>query len=181
MKRIDNEKILDMIYDLADGAGMRIDDFMAKLERDYGVEAPIPEGIPEEIALEIAEARELKKRERADRRKAESDTAAEAEIKLFRELFPDVSSDEIPDEVWEDVENGADLAHAYAFYALKNSSEREYAEGVNRRNSEKGAAAGGDGATEPVYSKEQVERMSGGDVRKNYKSIVRAMKSWKFN
>ena len=66
MKRIDNEKILDMIYDLADGAGMRIDDFMAKLERDYGVEAPIPEGIPEEIALEIAEARELKKRERAD-------------------------------------------------------------------------------------------------------------------
>jgi hypothetical protein len=36
------------------------------------------------------------------------------------------------------------------------------------------------GNTEPSFTKEQVERMSGGDVRKNYKSILKAMKSWKF-
>ncbi|MBP5156138.1 MAG: hypothetical protein J6252_06125 [Clostridia bacterium] len=180
MKKINNEQILDMIYDLADAAGMRIGEFMEKLGEEYGVKA-LPDDLPEEIAAELAEARELKKRERDSARKAESDAAAAEEIKRFRELFPNVGADSIPEEVWEDVAAGADLPHAYAFYIIKGEGEKTYADAVNRRNSEKGAAARGDGTAEPVYTKDEVEKMSGGEVRKNYKNIVRAMKNWRFN
>ncbi|MBO4277696.1 MAG: hypothetical protein J5925_04810 [Clostridia bacterium] len=180
MKKINNEQILDMIYDLADAAGMRIDGFMEKLGEEYGVKA-IPDGLPDEIAAELAEARELKKKERAAAKKAESENAAAAEIKRFREIFPGVNAEDIPEEVWEDVAAGADLPHAYAFYRIRGEGEKTYADEVNRRNSEKGAAAAGDGATEPAYTKDDVEKMSGGEVRKNYKNIVRAMKNWRFN
>ena len=180
MKKINNEQILDMIYDLADAAGMRIGELMEKLGEEYGVKA-IPDGLPEEIAAELAEARELKKRERDNAKKAESDAAAAEEIKRFRELFPEVNAESIPEEVWEDVAAGTDLPHAYAFYIIKGEGEKTYADAVNRRNSEKGAAARGDGTAEPVYTKDDVEKMSGGEVRKNYKNIVRAMKNWRFN
>ena len=64
MKRINNEQILDRIYDLADEAGLRIDDFMARLEADYGENLPDLEGIPQEIADELLSAREIKKEQK---------------------------------------------------------------------------------------------------------------------
>ena len=51
---------------------------------------------------------------------------------------------------------------------------------MNRRNGETSAAVG-DPAAEQEITKEQVERMSGKDVRKNYKNIIHAMKNWRFN
>ena len=61
MKRINNEEILDKIYDLADAQGLRIDEFMVRLEEDFGEALPSLDGIPEEIASELIDARESKK------------------------------------------------------------------------------------------------------------------------
>lgn len=179
MKRIDNEKILDMIYDLADGAGMRIDEFMEQVEKQFGTEEAIPEGIPESLAEEIMQAREDKKRRRAEEKQIEADAEAENDVKKFRELFPGVSAEDIPDEVWEDAAKGISLPYAYALYKVMNDELAGYAESVNRKNSEKGARAYSDGSTEQAFTKEQVEKMSGKDVRKNYKGIINAMKSWR--
>lgn len=181
MKSINNEQILNMIYDFADIAGMRIGDFMERLAEQFGGYKELPDGIPEDVAEEIYAGREAIKRERAAARQAESDAATQEEIKKFREIFPDVETESIPDEVWEDVADGANLAHAYALYLVQNESLANYADGVNRRNSERGITATSDGSTEPIYTKEQVEHMSENDVRKNYKGIVNAMKNWRFN
>ena len=180
MKKIDNEKILDVIYDLADNADMRIGEFIEKLEEEYG-EAWIPEGIPEEIANELAEGRAAKKRERDAAKQSESESKAAEEIRRFREVFPDVKAENIPEEVWEAVSEGIPLAYAYALYKVESDGLSSYADEVNKRNSEKGAAAVSEGPTEPDYTKEQVENMSGKDVRRNYKGIVKAMKHWRFN
>ena len=39
-----------------------------------------------------------------------------ADIALLKELFPALSAEEIPDEVWESVKNGESLAASYALY-----------------------------------------------------------------
>lgn len=181
MKRINNEQILDTVYDLADAAGMRIDEFLETLEERFGEETPLPDGIPEEIADELYAARASKKEERRKKRVAKSSEEAAEEIKRFREVFPEVAAESIPDEVWEDVAAGATLAHAYALYSVENELLNRHASGINMRNSQKSAAASSDGSTEPVFTREQVEKMDGKDIKNNYKGILRAMKSWRFN
>lgn len=180
MKRINNEQILDTIYDLADAAGMRIDEFIAKLEEDFGEKLPDLENIPEEIANELIEAREAKKKARKEGRIKKSETEAAEEIARFREIFPDVKPEDIPESVWDDVSEGASLLHAYALYTVTQDSLKRHANDVNERNSKRGAAADSQGSTEPVFTKEQVEKMSGKDIKSNYKGILNAMKNWRF-
>ena len=181
MKRINNEQILDRIYDLADEAGMRIDDFMARLEADYGERLPDLEGIPQEIADELLSAREIKKEQKKQDRIKQGEADAEAEIKRFREIFPDAKAEDIPDEVWDAVAQGESLAGAYALFLIAEEKLNEYASDVNDRNSRSSAKAVSDGATEPVFTKELVAKMSNKDVKSNYKGILKAMKNWKFN
>jgi hypothetical protein len=69
--------------------------------------------IPEEVAREIVEARELK----AKIAKEESDRKSYLE---FIENFPGVDANKIPTEVWEIVAKGKDLTSAYALYQVKN-------------------------------------------------------------
>ncbi len=180
MQRINNEMILDTVYDLADAAGMRIDRFMQKVKETFGEKEASLEGLPEDVAQELIAARESKKQLARDRREKERESANNAEIKSFREIFPDVSADDIPEEVWDDVAGGASLSHAYALYAARQSRLDDYAQDINRRNGETSAAAGDPAAGQEI-TKEQVERMSGKDVRNNYKNIIHAMKNWRFN
>ena len=57
MKTINNEKILDVIYDLADSNGMRIDRFLELIEEEFGAQPISTEGLPEEIVTELENAR----------------------------------------------------------------------------------------------------------------------------
>ncbi len=179
MKKINNEQILDVIYDLADLNGVRIDEFIERVEEEFGEQLPTLDGIPEEIAEELKSARENKKEMRKKKRLERTEEETNAEIKAFREIFPEVTTEDIPDEVWEDVQNGASLVHAFSLFLVKNEMLKKHAEGVNERNSDKGAIADSNGSTEPVFTKELVEKMSGKDVKNNYKGIIKAMKNWR--
>lgn len=179
MKKINNEQILDRIYDLADAKGMKINDFMSMLEEDYGEKMPDTEGLPQEIADELNKARENKKAMRKQARMQKSEQEAAEDIKKFRELFPDVTAEDIPEEIWEAVANGESLVNAYALYKITEENLNRHAEDVNGRNALMGAKAASDGSTEPVFTKEAVEKMSDRDVKKNYKGILKSMKNWK--
>ncbi len=181
LKRINNEQILDTIYDLADGLGLRIDQFLERVEEEFGEQPINTDGLPEEVVNALDEARENKKSQRRQARAQKSSEEMSAEIKKFREIFPDVSADDIPETVWEDVQNGETLSYAYAYHLATSDALNRYADGINQRNSNAGAYASSDGATEPVYTKEQVEKMSGKEIKNNYKNILSAMKNWKFN
>jgi len=179
LKRINNEQILDTIYDLADSLGLRIDEFLERVEEEFG-EQPIDlNGLSENIIYELNQARDTKKQQRRLAREQKNKEEINADIKRFRAIFPEVPADDIPDSVWEDVQNGASLAHAYALYLIESEQDSARAERINRKNGESGAVAGSDGSLEPVFTKEQVEKMTGRDVKKNYKNILKAMKNWK--
>lgn len=178
MKRINNEAILDAIYDLADANGLRIDEFMERLDEEFGEQPIDTAGLPENVIAELDAARGYRAEQRKNARNAKNEAAMSEDIKRFRELFPEISADDIPESVWEEVENGVSLAHAYALYTLTEESLKRVADGVNRRNGGIGAKAESAGSTEPAFTKEQVERMSAKDVKNNYKSILKAMKNW---
>lgn len=181
MKRINNEQILDTIYDLADSMGLRIDQFIERVEEEFGDQPINTAGLPQDVVNELNNARENKKNQRKIDRQKKNETEMTQEIKKFREIFPDVSPEDIPETVWEDVQNGATLSHAYALHIASQDALNRYASGVNERNGKAGAYASSDGSTEPVFTKEQVEKMSNKDIKSNYKGILNAMKNWKFN
>jgi hypothetical protein len=130
-----------------------------------------------DILLEAAKG--YKNEQRTIKRKKQQESDMQADIKRFRELFPDTSAEEIPDSVWAEVENGIPLAHAFALYTVTQQSINALAEEVNRRNGNASAAATLESASEPVFTKEAVEKMSQKDIKSNYKNILKAMKSWR--
>ena len=91
-----------------------------------------------------------------------------------------MKGEEIPESVWEDTAGGADLAHAYALYLIEEQSKGDRAETVNRENELRSASVQNGGSTEPSFTREEVEKMSPKDVSKNYKHILRSMRSWKY-
>ncbi len=182
-KPLTNDRILDIVYDIADARGLRIDDFLELLQSDYA-DSPVAYadgGLPPEIVEELNNAKALRREKRESKRKADEAEALKADVAAFRELFPDVKTDEIPKAVWDEVSDGMDLRHAYALYALTNRESGGRAERANRDAASRSGAAASDvsGSTEPSYTPEQIERMSVRDIAKNYGSVVRSMKNWR--
>ena len=177
---INNEQVLDVIYDLASANGMRIDQFLETLQDAYGDPTFDTENLPEDVVAELEQAKTLRKESRDAKKKEQDALKRKEDIAAFRKQFPEVKAEEIPDTVWEEVAGGMDLLHAYAYYLLTKDADGGHATAVNEENSKRSAAATGDGSTEPSFTREQVEKMSRGDVKKNYKNILRSMSKWKF-
>lgn len=177
---INNEQVLDVIYDLASANGMRIDQFVETLKEAYGDPAIDTTDLPEDVIAELEQAKLLRKENRETKKKEQAAAKRKEDIDAFRKQFPEVKAQEIPESVWEEVAGGMDLLHAYAYYMLTKESDGGHAQQVNLDNSQRSAAATGDGSTEPSFTREEVEKMSRGDVKKNYKNILRSMSKWKF-
>ncbi len=179
MKTVNNEKVLDVVYDLASSMGMRIGDFLERLQADYGDPVINIEGLPEDVVAELENAKSLRKESREAKRQSEEKAKRDKDIADFRAQFPDVAAADIPEEVWAEVASGMDLLHAYAFYLMTNGRNGTRAEAVNKGNLERSAPALGEGSTEPAFTREEVEKMSQKDVKSNFKNILRSMKKWK--
>lgn len=179
MKTVNNEQVLDVVYDLASSMGLRIGEFLDRLQEDYGDPVFDTAGLPAEVIAELEHAKTLRKESRAAKRAGEEETRRNKDIAAFREQFPDLSAEEIPEEVWAEVASGMDLLHAYAYYLMTKGKKGDRADAVNKDNLERSAPALGEGSTEPSFTREEVERMSQKDVKKNYKNILRSMSKWK--
>lgn len=102
-----------------------------------------------------------------------------ADIETLRALFPELTPEQIPEEVWKKVSEGESLAASYALFYLKEQKEKERIETHNRENEEKALGKiRQDKASEEYYSPETVRKMSQKEVRKNYDAILRSMDRW---
>ena len=102
-----------------------------------------------------------------------------ADIETLRALFPELTPEHIPEEVWKKVSEGESLAASYALFYLKEQKEKERIETHNRENEEKALGKiRQDKASEEYYSPETVRKMSQKEVRKNYDAILRSMDRW---
>lgn len=150
------------------------------IAKEADAEEEISETAPDE---EIPEENFLKK---GISNRAEGDPgeekkkAMEEDIELFHSLFPEITSKDIPEEVWQRVEDGESLAASFALYFVKNAKEEERIRALNEKNEKKAPPKiCDDGREADYFSPEAVKGMTRGEIKKNYKAILRSMDSWK--
>jgi hypothetical protein len=144
--------------------------------------------IPEDLAKEIIENKKFREQYEAEKLTRSQQEARQKDYESFLNTFPDVKADEIPTNVWEEVEKGKSLVDAYAKYenSLLKAKIAEYEKGsktleANNKNAENttGSVIGNGSAKEQIFTKEEVDKMSLNDVKKNYNRILESSKHWK--
>ncbi|MBQ8311178.1 MAG: hypothetical protein IJX80_09235 [Clostridia bacterium] len=95
----------------------------------------------------------------------------------FRDLYPDVALDSLPDALWKEVGNGVPLAAAYALAERKRMYDEARALNDNRKNRERSSGAL-NASAEDVYSPSEVRAMTPSEVRKNFSKIMQSMQKW---
>jgi hypothetical protein len=102
---------------------------------------------------------------------------ADAEDSMFRELFPGVDRESIPDCVTSEAsEKNMPLVAAYALYERRRAIAAEIAEARNQSNS--GKSSGPLGRSDnfgEALSIEQIRTMTPTQVHKHYKQIMKAL------
>ena len=176
------EQIYNAICDVAEDAGVSPEELVAALEEQNSAlfEQSLG-GMPTEAAEYVKAARGEKSAARAERRRVEKDSVLSEDVKQFRRLFPDVAAEDIPENVWADMEKGIPLVYAYAFYTLTDGKTNTYADGVNARNTEASPPPVGESADEGELSMEEVEAMSPKAVKRNFARVLRSIGKWKLN
>lgn len=178
--KMTKEQVYNTLQDVADDASVSIDELVNAIVRQS--QSRFEEAVsqmPEDSANYVRSAKEEKAAAREARRKADEESRLDGEVKRFRQLFPDVESQSIPENVWQDMNNGIPLSYAYALHLISETGNRGYADAVNAQNS--------DGALPPVnscpddgeISMEDVEAMSPEAVKKSFPQILRSLGKWK--
>lgn len=101
-----------------------------------------------------------------------------SELGDFTALFPEIPVEEIPDEVWESVKNGAPLAASYALYEKRMAAEALRIARINAKNASRSPGAAGTDTAGEYFSPDDVRRMSRAEVHANYSKIKESMKKW---
>ncbi len=140
-----------------------------KKKKDFLSEKAI---LQEEKEKETAEsASEEEKKDPVDKLKED--------VELFHALFPEVSGENIPQEVWDRVEMGESLAASYALYTVKENREEEKIRKINEENSKKAPPPiQTAGADEDYFSPEAVKKMTRSEIKENYDKILSSMEKW---
>lgn len=132
------------------------------------------DGAIEQLARELAELRALiETRQASEGAVTFQPTLTEA----FRALYPDVSAEDIPDTVWEEVRGGLSLEASYALWDRRETLRRALAQDTNRKNAS-GAWGRAEFSGEDFLSPDEVRSMTRDEVRRHYARIVESMKHW---
>ena len=97
------------------------------------------------------------------------------ELAEFRELYPEIPYEMIPEAVRK---SELPLAAAYALYEKRAAHVSALAKAENQKNAER--SAGGLQQSEEIrYTPAEVRQMTRAEVRANYDSILKSMQRWK--
>ena len=152
-------------------------DYISNLENEAEITRLMnEEGFTREEAIREAKYKLTEKRLKAfEDNKRRSDRYA-SEMREFKELFPDVSTKKIPQEVWDSVKAGVDLSSAYAKYERRQALKAAKAEKVNAQTQQTAAPKIKQSEkTERYFTNEEIAKMSPSEVRKNYDAIIKSM------
>lgn len=174
------KQLYDVICDIADDEGMTPAEYVLSLVKNRNdKKVSDADALPDDLKKQYYSAEKAKSDARKIKKSERDSKEMKEDIALFRQYFPDVSPDQVPDAVWAQAAKGIPLAYAYALYLTIKSEEDARADSVNRENGDRAAPVGND-MSELPYTREQVEGMSPKAVKGNYRKIVDSIKNWKF-
>lgn len=102
----------------------------------------------------------------------------EGELKILMSLFPELTAEDIPDEVFENCDNGKGLAAQYALYYVKAEREKAETEKTNEKNKRSAPPEIKSADEEVFFTPDMVKSMSDSEIRRNYKEIMKSMEKW---
>lgn len=146
------------------------------------------QGVPEQLAQEIVEARQYKQERAEQETKAQAEARKAREAAAFVDEYPGVDPNTIPQSVWKDVNEGIPLVHAYARYENQmnraKAAEVAKAEALAAKNKESASASTGSLAGAPptspdFFTAEKVQTMSADEINRNWDKIMASRKHWK--
>jgi hypothetical protein len=178
------------IEDLAKEYGMdpkTLKTELAKAAKATKMQELTAKGIPDDVAEEIIESRKFREEQKARETQVQATERQNREAAEFLREYPDVKATDIPQNVWNDVNNGIPLVHAYARHEnslLKaQMNKASAAAAVQSKSAENASAApgaiGGSAPSPDYYSPERVEMMSDRQIADNWTKIQASMKNWK--
>jgi hypothetical protein len=145
--------------------------------------------VPDEIINELTESRKFREQYQTKEQQLEAKTKTDQMYQEFADAYPDLKGDEIPPEVWKEVQNGKNLLDAYVRH--ENKILRDQLNGVQAKdqaaqanqanaNSSTGSARGQGTPTSGFISKEAYEanKHDQGWMMKNYDPIKQSMSKW---
>jgi hypothetical protein len=186
-----NNPYLSYLEQKAQRLGVTVDQLIEndrKWEEQQALNELIQKNIPDEYAKEILENRKFREQyqeEKAEREKQEKEHQMMAE---FLDAYPDVKPEDIPVEVWVEVNKGRNLLDAYVSYENKRLKEEmakfQQQQQVQQANEKNAASSTGSakssGATGGYISREQFEanKHDINWVRKNLSILEESRKHW---
>ena len=102
----------------------------------------------------------------------------EGELKTLMSLFPEITAEDIPDEVFESCDNGKGLAAQYALYFVKKQKEKEETAKTNEENERSAPPEIKNADEEVFFTPDMVKSMSDSEIKRNYKAIMKSMEKW---
>ena len=100
-----------------------------------------------------------------------------SEYAEFCDLYPNLSPEELPDEVWENVRRGIPISAAYALAERRRIRTMEKAQSLNEENKRRSSGSV-EGNSNTYFSADEVRAMTQSEVRANYQKIMLSMQKW---
>jgi DNA repair exonuclease SbcCD ATPase subunit len=142
--------------------------------------------IPEDVAKELYEAKKLKeqltKQQQEQEMTLKQQQEQQRQFQEFIEAFPSVQPNEIPQEVWDKVNNGVPLKYAYIEAQYNKIQEGKKAKELNQMNAEAstGSLKGKLDTSSDFISASEFEnnRHDMDWVKANYNKIIDSRQKW---
>lgn len=150
----------------------------SELENDISSEEVTEESKNDEISMLRAELDDLRAKLLEKEQIERAESRMQRELSEFEDYFPEVSLEEIPDEVWQKVKVGASLSAQYSLFRRRAELEKRRISDFNEKNRKMSAGAAGHGEGEKYYSPAEVKRMSPAQVKTHYDEIIESMRHW---
>jgi hypothetical protein len=160
------------------------DKAVQKAKEEQEIQQSIEKGIDPEIARELQEAKKFRQQYETEKQTKAQQEKQQKDYQSFIETYPGVKADEIPVQVWEEVNKGKSLVDAYAKHenSILKAKLAEYEKGskvqqVNANNAatSTGSVTGNGQSAIKEITAESIATMSEQEISKNWNQVKKIL------
>lgn len=145
LQNVQNSSGMQYLYELSQRSGMTIDemvDYWRGQEEQQQINELVQKNIPPEYAKEMIENRKFRAAQKIKEQQTQKDEANQKEYRDFVQAYPNVQAEDVPEEVWDKVNNGVPLKYAYMEYENSQLKEKNKIQETNISNKKKAVVKG---------------------------------------
>lgn len=190
--QLQNDPSLSFVASQAQKYGMTPQQYIEAVrqqEQQEQINQLIQRNIPPEYAKEMLENRQFRQQYQTQQEEQQRKAAEQKQYDDFLKTYPDVKPEDIPVEVWQEVENGRSLVDAYRAQEvnqlkgkLAQYEQQSQAQQANAQNAaaSTGSLTGKGDVPNGFISKEIFEQNKNNQswLSKNYDSLKKSMNKW---